>query len=263
MCYDVTSGLKALIKYAKHRRDDPNYIAALEKKLETWIKDLPQHHYVSGFAHPKLMVFTNEKPDDPQAFYWGLIPHWVKDVATAKTLSNQTLNAKCETIFDKPSFCLPAKKKRCLVYIDGFFEHHHAGKKTIPFHIRSKEDEPLALAGLWDEWVNKETGEILRTVSIVTTKANEVMKKIHNNPKLEEARMPVILNKEEQDQWLMDCSNEKDELQLLALCKPFDPSKLEYYTVPRLKGKEAVGDTEEALRKVKYPELDSSEMALE
>ena len=75
--------------------------------------------------------------------------------------------------------------------------------------------------------------------------------------------MPVILNKEEQDQWLMDCSNEKDELQLLALCKPFDPSKLEYYTVPRLKGKEAVGDTEEALRKVKYPELDSSEMALE
>ncbi|MBK9282795.1 MAG: SOS response-associated peptidase [Sphingobacteriaceae bacterium] len=255
MCYDVTSGLKALIKYAKHRRDDPAYIAALEKKLETWIKELPSHHYVSGFAHPKLMVFTNEKPDEPQAFYWGLIPAWVKDIQTAKTISNQTLNAKCETIFEKPSFRNAAKNKRCLIYLDGFFEHHHQGSKTFPFYIQSVIDEPLAIAGLWEEWVNKETGEIVNTTAIVTTRANGFMNKIHNNPKLEMPRMPVILDKEKQDEWLKPCISDDDKLKLLNLCVPYADANLKYHSVSKLKGKNAVGDNENALKEYSYEDL--------
>ena len=144
MCYDVTSGLKAMIKYAKHRGEDPNYIAALERKLEEWREELQPHYHVSGFAHPKLMVFTNEKPDEPQAFVWGLIPSWVKNADDAKKFYNQTLNARGETIFEKPSFREPAKRKRCLVYIDGFYEFFHASGKTYPFHIVMKDDSPMA-----------------------------------------------------------------------------------------------------------------------
>ena len=251
MCYDVTSGTKALIKYAKHRGDDPRYIAALEKILEEWIKTLKAHYYVSGFSHPKLMVFTNDKPDLPQAFSWGLIPAWTKDLASAKTMSNYTLNARAETIFEKPAFKNPAKNKRCLIYIDAFYEHHHANKQTYPFHISMKDDSPLCLAGLWDEWVNKETGEIIKSVSIVTTKANETMKKIHNNPKLDEARMPVILPKEKQNEWL----EEKDEKKLQKLFVRFDDTLLNYYTVGKLKGKTAVGDNAEAETEKIYPEL--------
>jgi putative SOS response-associated peptidase YedK len=79
MCYDTKSGLKTAIKYAKHRGDDPSKIAELERQLNIFIDSIEKHHYVTGFAHPKLMVFTNDKPFTPQAFFWGLIPHWVKD----------------------------------------------------------------------------------------------------------------------------------------------------------------------------------------
>jgi putative SOS response-associated peptidase YedK len=201
------------------------------------------------------MVFTNEKPDEPQAFVWGLIPSWVKSAVDAKKFYNQTLNARGETIFEKPSFKTPAKSKRCLVYIDGFYEFYHAGGKTYPFHIVMKDDSPMALAGLYDEWVNKETGEIVHSVTLVTTKANETMSRIHNNPKADEARMPVILPKEKQNEWLAPIHSDEDRKRIEALIVPFDDSQLKYYTVRPLKGKNAVGDTPEALEEFEYPEL--------
>ena len=256
MCYDVSSGLKKTIKYARQRGDDPAYIAALEIKLERLIKGMNKYHYVSGFAHPKLLVFTDKDPNEPQAFSWGLIPGWVKDTKTAGQLSNQTLNARGETIWEKPSFRGPAKSKRCLIYLDGFFEHHHLKGKTYPFHIAMKDESPMTVAGLWDEWVNKETGEIINSVSIVTTEANPLMTKIHNNPKAEGPRMPVILPKETQNEWLIPCTTDTDKKHLTDLLKPFDEAKLTAYSVPRLKGKEAIGNVEAATKKFEYSELD-------
>lgn len=255
MCYDVSSGLMALIKYARHRHDNPAYIASLEKKLEDWIKQLDAHHHVSGFAHPRLMVFTNEKPDEAQAFYWGLIPAWIKDEASAKRIMNQCLNARSETMFEKPAFRNAAKHKRCLVYIDAFYEHHHSGKKTYPFRIQSSADAPLALAGLWEEWLNKESGELVYTVSLVTCKATGLMSRIHNNPKLDEPRMPVILPKAKQEAWLAPCRNESDQQQLLSLCQPYPDEGLRYHTVRPLRGKAYAGDSALSEAPFEYPDL--------
>lgn len=255
MCYDVSSGLKALIKYARHRHDNPDYIAALEKKLADWIKQLDAHHHVSGFAHPRLMVFTNQKPFEPQAFYWGLIPAWIKDEASAKQIMNQTLNARSESLFEKPAFRHSAKHKRCLVYLDAFYEHHHFGKKSYPFRIEAVNDEPMALAGLWEEWLNKETGELLYTVSLVTCKAEGLMSRIHNNPKLPEPRMPVILPKAKQEAWLAECRDEDDQNNLLALCVPYPDEGLSYHTVRPLRGKQYAGDSALTEEPFDYPEL--------
>lgn len=255
MCYDASSGLKKLIQYAKHRSEHPDYIASLERQLEKIVKEIKGHYCVSGFAHPKLLVFTNDKPMVPQAFNWGLIPAWIKDNKTAKTIANQTLNARVETIFEKPSFSQSAKHKRCLIYIDGFYEYHHFKGKTYPFRINAKDHAPLAIAGLWDEWIDKETGEILKTVTMVTTKANKVMAKIHNNEKLAEPRMPVILTKTEQDLWLANWDLKHNEQFFEALCKPLPDDELEYYTVKHIKGKTGVGDSPEAETAFNYPEL--------
>jgi len=255
MCYDVSSATKKQINYAKHRGDDPRYIAALERKLEEWIKTRGPKYHASGFSHPELLVFTNNKPDEPQAFIWGLIPKWVKDFTTAKTFYNQTLNARGETIWEKPSFKNAAKKQRCLIYVDGFFEHHHLKSKTYPFYISMKDESPMALAGLWEEWVNKETGEILPTVTIVTTHANNVMEIIHNNPKAEGPRMPVILPKERQNEWLGKCETDEDKNKLQQLLIPFPEEKLNYYPVRRIRGKEAIGNVEAATKKFEYSEL--------
>jgi len=255
VCYDVASGTRLALKYAKHRGDDASIIAKLEQELALWVKSADTHHYVSGFAHPKLMVFTNDKPFEAQFFQWGLIPSWVKLKSAAKTLQNQTLNARAETIFDKPAFRHAAKERRCLIYVDAFYEHHHYKGKTYPFHISMKDESPLCLAGLWDEWVDMETGEVINTVAIVTTKANMMMAKIHNSPKLAEARMPVILPKEVQNEWLTACNTEEDKNKLLALLQPLDDALLNYHTVHRLKGKEAIGDVAEAEKEFVYAEL--------
>jgi putative SOS response-associated peptidase YedK len=255
MCYDVTSGLKALIKYARHRHDHPDYIASLEKKLQEWIKQSDPHYHASGFSHPQLLVFTNTKPFDPQAFNWGLIPAWVKDKESALRFCNQTLNARAESIFEKPSFKQSAKNKRCLVYVDGFFEYHQYKGKSYPFYITAKDDSPLAMAGLYDEWVDKETGEVIPTVSIVTTRANTIMTRIHNNPKQAEARMPVILPKDKQEAWLTKCDNETDKERLLSLCVPLNDDYLQWHTVRPLKGKSSPGDVPDAIEPFTYPEL--------
>lgn len=255
MCYDVTSGLKALIKYAKHRADDPKYIASLERQLEKWLTQMHQHYHVSGYAHPKLMVFTNDKPNEAQFFNWGLIPYWTKDLVQAKQLANQTLNARAETIFDKPAFRNSAKYKRCLVYLDGFYEYHHANNKTYPFLISNKNEEPMAMAGLWDEWIDTDSGEIIKTVSIVTTKANSLMSKIHNNPKLEGPRMPVILPKEKQDEWLIPFENENDQQKLINLLVPYDSHLLAFHTVQKLKGKAALGNVPQTMQNYNYEDL--------
>jgi putative SOS response-associated peptidase YedK len=246
MCYNAVSATKAKIKYLKHRTDDPAYIAELEKQLELFLASHAPLYHVSGFAHPSLMVFTNLDPLCPQAFTWGLIPYWVKDKKAADIVQNQTLNAKAETIFEKPSFKIPAMQQRCVLYIDAFYEHHFANKMNIPFHISMKDGSPMAFAGLWDQWQNPASGEVFSTVTMVTCPANSLLRKIHKKEKDAEARMPVILLKKDQDTWLRDIKKTDDLVQLKSLLKPLDSSFLQYRTVQRLLGKSALGNCPEA-----------------
>ncbi len=255
MCYNVVSATRILIKYAKHRQESPEHIHELEKKLKELERDMMPRYQLSGFEFPKLLVFTDEAPLEPDLLHWGLIPFWVKDAETAKKLRMQTLNARGESIFEKPSFRSSAKNKRCLIYIDAFYEYHHYKGNTYPFHIAMKNGDPMCLAGLWESWVDKSTGELIRTTTIVTTEANSIMAKIHNNPKLEGPRMPVILPKDKQDDWLQAYADDSSKEKLQQLLIPFDENELEAYTVRKLKGSGSVGNTEAAEERFEYEEL--------
>ncbi len=252
MCYNAEAQTKASIKYAKHKSFDANIIKQLQLKLD--LISYTPYYQVSGFAHPRILVFTDREPLEPKLFHWGLIPSWIKDEEGAKKIINQTLNARGETIYEKPAFRTSAKSKRCLVYLDAFYEHHHLNGKTFPFRIAMKDDSPMAIAGLWEEWANpKGSGEIISTFTIVTTVGNSIMAKVHNNPKAEGPRMPVIIPKDKQDEWL-DIKADKEVIQ--SLIKPFDGSLLEYHTVGKILGKAAIGNKPEVENKVKYQEID-------
>lgn len=252
MCYDIKASLEAQLNRANRSGDKK----AMEEILEDLVPltDLPLHH-ASGFSHPKILIYTDRSPDFPEVSSWGLVPHWVKDEAQLKKLWNNTLNARGETIFEKPSFRDAAKNSRCLIYIDGFYEHHHFKGKTYPFFIRSRDRKPIPLAGLWSEWYDKETKTVLNTFSIVTTDGNSLLAKIHNNPKLKGPRMPLILSPSMEDQWLNPVHGNLDKKELQTLIMPYPENELEAYTVGKLRGKEYVGNVPEISNEKVYEEL--------
>lgn len=252
MCYDIKATAEAQLNRAK-RKAKGTIFEELKQKLIPQT-DLPLHH-TSGFSHPKLLIYTNQSPHIPCTSRWGLIPHWVKDKSQSRKLWNSTLNARGETIFEKPSFRDSAQNKRCIIQVDGFYEHHHFNGKAYPYFIHHHHHKPLSLAGLWSEWVDRETGEILNTFSIVTTKANPLMAKIHNNPKLPEPRMPLILPQEWEDKWLESIGEELDKKAVQELMVSYPESELQAHTVGRLRGKSYVGNVEEVSERVEYGEL--------
>src|SRR6185436_1060716 len=189
-------------------------------------------------------------------YSWGLIPSWIRDPVEAVKISNSTINARAETMFEKPAFREPARNRRCLVITDGFFEHHHKGGKTFPYHVKFKNDQPMTLAGLWDEWSDHTSGIVRRTYTVVTTAANPLMARIHNNPKASEGpRMPLILPKNVENDWLKPINSSADEQLLNHIIKSYNENELDAYTVRRLRGKEAIGNVPEAVKPYNYPEL--------
>lgn len=254
MCYDIKTKVEAALKRARHYGNE-EAVQMLIEKFRPFLEDEVFH--TSGFEHPKLLIYTNENAEMPTVSSWGLIPFWVKNEQQQLDIWNKTINARGETIFDKPSFRTSAYSKRCIIYIDGFFEHHHFAGITYPFYIQSTNGEPLILGGLWDEWVNKKSGEIVNSFTIVTTKANKLLAKIHNNPKLKEARMPLILNEESAEVWLKD-----DATAAKKLIAPAANGMLKAHTVRKLRGKNAVGNSPKAIEEFIYPELEFTQQSL-
>lgn len=151
---------------------------------------------INGFNFSKNPIITDEKPTIIQHYNWGLIPNWAKD----EDIKKMTLNAKIETLNEKPSF-KNSINKRCLVIANGFYEWQwldSKGKNKIKYEIGIGNDDLFAFAGLYSQWVNTNTGEIKDTYTIVTTQANELMSEIHNIKK----RMPIILRPEDENKWL-------------------------------------------------------------
>jgi len=245
MCFNARFILQIALKRAKRRNS--------KKDIQHWEKSLKQYDelfQVSGFTHPELIIYTNDEPFKPQKSVWGLIPLWAKE---AESIWNKTLNARGETIFEKPSFKKSAEEKRCLIPAEGFYEHYHFKGKRYPFYISHKENKPLTFAGLWNEWTDPASGEVIHTCSIVTTKANSLLAKIHNNPKLlGDARMPVILNENLENEWLKPLN--KSELR--ELLQPFPDSELTAHTVKSLSGKNSLGNVIEANKEQSYHELE-------
>lgn len=151
---------------------------------------------INGFEFPKTPVIIDKQPNVITHINWGLIPNWAKD----EDIRKYTLNAKIETLEEKPSF-RNSINKRCLVIADGFYEWQWLdakGKSKIKYEIGLSEEELFAFAGIYSEWINQHTGEIVNTYALLTTEANSFMADIHNSKK----RMPVILKKEDEQSWL-------------------------------------------------------------
>jgi len=171
---------------------------ALEKRFHAKVAPelvVTSDHY-NGFAHPQTPVITNKDPEIIQLYHWGLIPFWAKE----KKYNANNLNARIETITEKVSF-KSSLKNRCLILCDGFMEWQwldEKGKKKQPYLITLPHDEVFAFAGLYSNWIDKSTGEIINTYTIVTTEANDLMAEIHNIKK----RMPIILTPENEKKWL-------------------------------------------------------------
>lgn len=238
MCYNVSYMEKRAERVAKH------YDATFQSEM-----DFKEQYAVSGFTHPDLLVITSEEPQFIQPYRWGLIPLWCKDEQQAAQISAQTLNAKAETVFEKPSFRNSINSKRCIVIVNGFYEWRTEGKKKYPYYIHLKEQEFFSLGGIYENWLNKNTGEAVNSFSIITVEANLLMQKIHNTKK----RMPLIIPVEKEKEWIKN-GLAKNEIQQLLL--PFDENKMEAYTISKLiTDRNRNSNVPEVLQRFEYPEL--------
>jgi putative SOS response-associated peptidase YedK len=160
-----------------------------------------------------VAVVANNRERTLELFQWGLIPSWAKD----PKIGNKLINARAETLAEKPSFRTALKRRRCLVLADGFYEwRKEAGGTKTPMYVTMQDGRPFAFAGLWEVWQPPE-GDLLKTCTIITTEPNALMAPIHN-------RMPAILPREAYDRWLTPDEMKSDEA--MKLLKPFDAAQM-------------------------------------
>ena len=207
-------------------------------------------YHSSGFSAPHHPVIVNESLQSIRFFQWGLVPFWTKDESAAERIRTQTINAKAETIHEKPSFRSSIMTKRCLVLADGFYEWREEGNKKYPYYISLVSNDAFALAGIWDRWLNNRTGEMKETFSVITTRANSLLERIHNTRK----RMPVMLRPEDEAKWL---EKDLDETVIDGLLEPYDASQMQAHTVSRLiSTKRANTNVPEVMKEFTYEGLE-------
>ena len=132
---------------------------------------------------------------------WGLVPFWAKDTA----IGNRMINARAETVAEKPSYRAAYRHRRCIVLADGFYEWQRQGDQKVPHFISLASGEPFALAGLWEVWKDRQTGESLQTTTLITTEANDFMAPLHH-------RMPAVLEPPTADEWLAGSNDLLDDV---------------------------------------------------
>ena len=208
-------------------------------------------YYTNAFTYPDYPILANNDMVHFQIMNWGLIPFWVKNNEDADKLRNQTMNARSETIFDKPSFRHSIQKKRCLIPASGFFEWRYFQGRNYPYFIHLKNEKVFSIAGIWDNWVNPETNKEAFTFSVITCNANPLMAKIHNKKK----RMPVILHKEIEKEWLREDLAKED---IQGYLFPFPEDEMKAYTISRLvTSKTQNRNVPKVIERYSYPELPS------
>ena len=206
MCgrFTTTMPLEELVKYFHIQKITgeytPLYNAAPSQNIPVIIDN-----------DPRMLVF----------FRWGLVPSWAKDI----NIGYRLINARAESLLEKPSFRNAYKKRRCLIAADSFFEwKEESQKKKVPYRIMMKNDSPLAIAGLWEEWKQPQQ-EALFSCTIITTEANSLLQPIHK-------RMPAIIAPEQLDLWLDP--KIQDPAKLDPLLRPYPADRFHYYPVSPL-----------------------------
>jgi putative SOS response-associated peptidase YedK len=153
------------------------------------------------------VIIRNDERNEAKLMKWGLVPSWAPD----PSMGQRMINARSETLLEKPSFKQAVQKRRCLVPANGFYEWVREGKRKIPMWIQFKTREPFAFPELWDCWVDRETGKPLYTFTIITSHANALLRRIHN-------RMPVMYRRDMGKQWLEESI--RDDLVLSLVTQP-------------------------------------------
>lgn len=160
------------------------------------VNDAPPVESRYNIAPTQNIAAVREHDDSGREFAllrWGLVPFWAKD----PSIGNRMINARAETVAEKPAYRAAFRHRRCVVLADGFYEWQKRGDAKTPWFISQENGEPFGLAGLWESWTDKETGESLQTTTLITTAANEFMAPLHH-------RMPVVLTPATADTWFAD-----------------------------------------------------------
>ena len=196
-----------------------------------------EYYHVSSFARPFLPVTTYKNHRTIESAQWKLLPFWVKNEEEAKKYAN-TCNAESESIFEKASYKNYITKNRGLLWVDGFYEPHKVKgqKETDNYYVYLPEKRIFSIGIVIAPWVNKDTGEVIDTFSVLTTKANELLTDIHNEKK----RMPLIIPPDDRDAWLD--ANEPEQIK--SFFQPFD-GLLEAHKVYRVTA-DRTGETNRA-----------------
>ena len=188
--------------------------------LESFLQLAPSYNV----APSQMVACLRTRPETHQVEHiplqWGLVPGWAKD----PKIGYRMINARAETVAEKPSFRKAFARQRCLVLADGFYEWKREGKSKQPYYIHFRDNRPFAFAGLWERW-DKGNEAPLESCALITTGPNELMKPIHD-------RMPVILDPQHYPLWLD--SDEHDRAALLPLLQPFSEEDMEAYPVSTL-----------------------------
>lgn len=175
---------------------------------------VPRYNIAPG---QDVSVILNQMPEELTLARWGLVPFWAKE----EKIGYKMINARSETIFEKPAFRGPIKKKRCLIPADFFYEWKKVDAGKQPFCIRLKSKEMFAFAGIWDSWEKSENA--LVTCSIITCSANKTLQEIHD-------RMPVIIPPGHFQEWL----EAKEEKAIKSLLLPYQDKLIEAYKISNL-----------------------------
>ncbi len=201
--------------------------APIEEIIDRFLIEafLEEENYAPSYniapSQSVMAVISDGKVNRMGFLRWGLIPPWAKD----PSVGYKMINARGETIAEKPSFRNAFKKKRCLIIADSFYEwKHHENKTKTPMRIKLKNNHLFAMAGLWEQWKSPE-GKSVFSCTVITTSPNELMEEIHD-------RMPVILKPEDEKVWLDPSITDANFLNQFLV--PFDENQMEAYEVSSL-----------------------------
>lgn len=211
--------------------------------------EIPDYYCASGFDHPPWPVVCSDAPEKVELVSWGLIPFWTKDEQQSLSLRRSTLNARSETLYEKPSFRGSIAKQRCLVLVDGFFEPHKHNGKSYPFYCHMRDRSAFAIAGIFSYWTNPSDGRTRKTFSLITTAANELLSVVHN----EKRRMPAIMLAREESLWL-DRGLDRRSIEALLAPKKL-PDLTAHPVTRRASTRNPDTGNPDMQRRVDYPEL--------
>jgi putative SOS response-associated peptidase YedK len=178
-----------------------------------WVREVPAHYNIAP-SQTIPVVRATEQGRELALLKWGLIPSWAKDAA----IGTKLINARAETLADKPAFRNAFRRRHCLVPADAFYEWKAIAGRRQPYSIRMADKKLFGMAGLWEHWVNP-AGETVETCTIITVNANELVGKLHD-------RMPLIIQPSDYGAWL-DAANPGAR----DLLKPFPAKLMSYYPV--------------------------------